>query len=405
MNLQFQVEQSLLACFTHSSDETLHSISAGLSERDFSTTAHRAIFAAICRLTSEKVPVSLSNVRPLADYGEELRGVFAAEVASGSCRHLTKVVLENSDQRRVRAAIRNAQMLIDDTPQPWSELRSQLTSTLNAALVPTSRAATKSWATICQETHDLITLPSDRGIASPFPLWDQQAGRLMPGDLCVLAARPGRGKSALAAQFASGCLRQNQIPAFFTYEMSESQVIERMLIQSTGSREIKRRLQALTLLPPFPIIGPTIARSIDRIEAYAKLLASTWPNLALVIIDYLQLVEPADSTVPREQQVAAISRRLKLLALELQLPVLLLAQLNRSSEIERREPGLSDLRESGSIEQDADSVWFLHPRGLQNNDAPQDFSLIQAKKRSGRANISKHLVFNPTAVTFALPGE
>jgi replicative DNA helicase len=130
---------------------------------------------------------------------------------------------------------------------------------------------------------------------------------------------------------------------------------------------------------------------LEQIESAARLLASAPRGLSAVFVDYLQLVQPpADSRRDiREQQVAQMSRRLKLLALTLDVPVFVLAQLNRESEKDDRKPRLSDLRESGAIEQDADRVWFLYAK---ENDPT--VMLYQAKCRNGPAGIEAPFMFN-----------
>ncbi len=151
------------------------------------------------------------------------------------------------------------------------------------------------------------------------------------------------------------------------------------------------------------------AGSIAEIEAQCRLLAAAPSGIGCVVVDYLQLVTPPADTKrePREQQVAAMSRRFKLMARAIRCPVFLIAQLNRESERDQRRPRLSDLRESGSIEQDADRVWFLYrpqPRAgdpLPSEDVSEiEVALYQAKCRNGPAGIEAVLKFNRPLFSF-----
>jgi replicative DNA helicase len=154
------------------------------------------------------------------------------------------------------------------------------------------------------------------------------------------------------------------------------------------------------------------APGIAQIEATCRLLAASPSGLAAVVVDYLQLVQPPADTKRevREQQVAAMSRRFKLLARALDCPILLLCQLNRESEKDERRPRLSDLRESGSIEQDADRVWFLYrPKPVPSQLPPPedaseiDVALYQCKCRNGPAGIEAVLRFNRPTFSFIAP--
>lgn len=397
------VERRLLTCLASAPSEVLAAISDGTSEEDFSTSPHREIFRALCTLVSKNAPITLANVRDHTTHHPAAKEVFDSEPEIGNRRHLTELILEQAEQRRVRATLKKVTQMADQSSIPWKQLKPELAQIVTNVLSAAGRTGPMNWDSICEETRKLILGSGDQGIGSPFPLWDKKAGKLSPGDLCVLAARPGKGKSALAAQFVSSCLNNGVEPVVFTYEMTEAQVLDRILTQVAGGRSPEDRLRELERFCSFPLLGHRVARSISQIEARAKLAAKGDGRARIIIIDYLQLIEAPDSSAPREQQVAAVSRRLKLLALELRVPVLLLAQLNRASEIERREPLPSDLRESGAIEQDADAIWFLHQKEFPKGSGNTAYQLIQAKKRSGRSGIWMPLNFNAEAVRFEAP--
>ena len=189
----------------------------------------------------------------------------------------------------------------------------------------------------------------------------------------------------------------------FSLEQSNLELAERFLCITakvnghdlrTGNLSDEQRDQLaaasddLHNLPMF--IDDKPARTMSQISAICRRQHRKEP-LGVIIIDYLQLIEPEEKTIPREQQIASISRRLKFLAKELKVPVIALSQLNRGVELrEDKRPRLADLRESGSIEQDADKVMFLHrPDAYDPNDRPGEAEIVIAKHRSGPTGIVK----------------
>jgi replicative DNA helicase len=221
------------------------------------------------------------------------------------------------------------------------------------------------------------------------------------GELIVLAARPGVGKSAAALLYATACEIAGRVPLFFSLEMSKAELWARLAVQIAGNHHEQNTVPVAKTLPKkkYRIYDVRAAHSIAQIEARAR-LAATSCDVGLIVIDYLQLVTPPQDMKGsnREQQVSAMTRRFKLLAGELKVPVLLLSQMSREVEKDDRMPRLSDLRESGSIEQDADAVWFLH-RDMdlteQRIDGQQVLKAIQAKRRN----------FGPAMMDFAFNGK
>jgi replicative DNA helicase len=244
------------------------------------------------------------------------------------------------------------------------------------------------------------------GVSSGFKDLDALTWGFQRQEMIILAARPSMGKTSLALNFAEAAAmpkRSGVEPVavlVFSLEMSASQLALRMLcsrarvnmkllrdglLSKNGSEqnELVRVADEFSKAPIF--IDDSSALSIMQLRAKARRIHSRTP-LGFIVVDYLQLLSPTDSKVPREQQVAEASRGLKSLAKELNVPVLVLSQLNRSSEKENRTPRLADLRESGSIEQDADVVLML----ARPKDADEKFQvaadsaeLIVAKQRNG----------------------
>lgn len=244
------------------------------------------------------------------------------------------------------------------------------------------------------------------GVATGFKDLDDMTFGLQRQEMIVLAARPSMGKTSLAMNIAEAAVlprgdQPGTATLVFSLEMSAEQLGLRMLCCRAGvnmkrvkdgmlGAENERKLaQAAKEFQKAPLwIEDSGYLRILELRAKARRMHSRHP-LGLVVIDYLQLVNGMDSRVPREQQISEISRGVKALAKELNVPVLVLSQLNRASDKERREPRLSDLRESGAIEQDADVVLLLAPK-TEGEDgegsipqAARQRNLIVAKNRNG----------------------
>ncbi|MFL5342595.1 MAG: replicative DNA helicase [Gemmataceae bacterium] len=239
------------------------------------------------------------------------------------------------------------------------------------------------------------------GLPTGFPDLDELTGGLNDGEMTILAARTSVGKTSLALQIARAAAVEYQAPALFvSLEMSEAEITQRVLCGAADvdgqrlrngcpSREDIERLTACRAkvkgAPLF--IDDTPSQRMIRIAATAR-RRKRQDGLRLVVVDYLQLVEPDDRKAARHEQVSAVSRRLKALAKELSVPVLALAQLNRQAEDSSR-PKLHHLRESGSLEQDADTVLLMH----RLEDSPSVIEVEVAKNRNGPTGTIK-LVFD-----------
>ncbi len=243
------------------------------------------------------------------------------------------------------------------------------------------------------------------GVPSGFTTIDKVTLGWQPSDLIIIAARPSVGKTAFVLNMARNMAVEHKVPvAFFSLEMSSLQLVNRLMISETGldSEKIKggkkmadyewtqleERLKHLEKAPMY--VDDTPSLSIFEFRSKARRLVAN-SGVKLIIIDYLQLMTgPPELAAMREQQVAAISRSLKAIAKELNVPIIALSQLSRAVEIRggNKRPQLSDLRESGAIEQDADIVMFIHRQdyyGLteENPSARGLTDIIIAKHRNG----------------------
>ena len=241
------------------------------------------------------------------------------------------------------------------------------------------------------------------GVETGFSDLDALCGGLHNSELVILAARPSMGKTALAMNIAEHVAINLKQPALFvSLEMASLELADRLLCSSaqvnghrlrngTISQEDRRRLvQKSSEIGTSPLfIDDTPSRTLTEIAAVARRLKRK-QGLTLIVIDYLQLIEPDNPRDPRQEQVAKIARRLKTMSRELDVPVLCLAQLNRQAEASRdNRPRLNHLRESGAIEQDADVVMFVHREEYyQSNDEDRErvkgqAEIIVAKQRNG----------------------
>ena len=259
------------------------------------------------------------------------------------------------------------------------------------------------------------------GISTGFYKLDKITSGLHPNELIIIAARPGMGKTAFALNLATNMAISGKTVALFNMEMSAEQLAMRMLAsvgQIFGDKlksgnlkndDWRRVNEAISRLADTKMyIDDTAGMTISEIRAKCRRLASMKDGLDVIIIDYLQLIQGSDRYKGnRVQEVTEISRNLKTLAMELKVPVIALSQLSRSVEGKGRKdnrPILSDLRESGSIEQDADIVAMLHREDYYNREALIDentsrTTLIIAKHRNGPVT-DIPLIFKTNTSTF-----
>ncbi len=258
-----------------------------------------------------------------------------------------------------------------------------------------------------------------RGLPTGFADLDNILAGLQKADLVILAARPSLGKSALALNFATNIAISEKVPVgLFSLEMSRDQVVDRLISAISGvdlwrlrtgrlsdqgdDNDFARIREALEVLSEVPIyIDDAASPTVLQMKAMSRRLQAE-KGLGLIVIDYLQLMEPLNPNASPVQQVTENSRALKALARELNIPVLAVSQLSRA--VEQRSPQiprLSDLRESGSIEQDADVVLFIYREDRYNQETSRKGAadIIIAKHRNGPVG-KVELYFDEGRVTF-----
>ena len=238
------------------------------------------------------------------------------------------------------------------------------------------------------------------GVPTGFDDLDRLTNGFHPGQLIIVAARPGMGKSTLAMDFARSAAIKHSLPAaFFSLEMSTSEIVMRLLSAESGIdlgqirsgklnenqwRVLAKHMGDLASKPMFLDDSPNL--TMMEIRAKARRLKQRH-DIRMIVVDYIQLMTSGRKVENRQQEVSEFSRNMKLLAKELEVPVIALSQLNRGPETRTdKKPMLSDLRESGSLEQDADMVILIHREDAYNKDSPRagEADLIVAKHRNGQ---------------------
>src|SRR5712691_7738698 len=238
------------------------------------------------------------------------------------------------------------------------------------------------------------------GISTGYAQLDNLTSGLQPSELIILAARPSMGKTSLALNIAENvALHRGEPVAIFSLEMSKESLLQRLLSSQArvdshkfrtghlGREDWRRMTEGLARLSEAPLwIDDSGSATVVEMGAKARRLKRD-KKLSMVIVDYLQLIAARGRFGNRNEEVSSITRGLKGLAKELQVPVLVLSQLTRAPEREERRPQLADLRESGAIEQDADVVFFIHrPNAFKPDEIPEERAkseVLIAKQRNG----------------------
>lgn len=386
-----------------------------LTEEDFYIARHQALFNAMKKLYEKGKPIDIVTVQEQLTLNGTLEKVgglsFVLEVANlvpttGNVVFYAKIVAAKSTLRRM---IRYAEQISDScyggSEEPEDVLSGaqqklmeilQGQTTGNLTHIKTYLNGSLDKLTELSEKNDTVT-----GLTTGFIDLDKHMSGLIAPDLIVIAARPGMGKTSFAVNIAQNAAIKAKVPvAIFNLEMTGEQLATRML--SGEARVSSRRLRDGDLKDDdWPLIGEAISRlseteiyiddtrgiTVTEIAARCKKLKME-RGLGLVVIDYIQLIKGSRRDGNRRLEIEEITRSLKILAKDLNVPLIALSQLSRAVEKEKREekrPKLSDLRESGSIEQDADIVMFLHRPGKDDPsvEEPNKAICIIEKFRNG----------------------
>ncbi len=413
-----EAEQSILGGLLLD-NEAADRIGDVISEEDFYTDAHRVIYRHISTLVSEGKPVdvvtlseALASTQKL-DYvgGLAYLGALVNNVpTAANIRHYADIVRERSILRQLAATAgeiaetaynplgRNAKAVLDEAEAKVLHIAEQ------------GARGQRTFAVLKDVLLDVVerieTLynrdnPSDvTGVATGYTDLDRMTSGLQPGDLVIVAGRPSMGKTSLAVNMGEHVALELKLPVVvFSMEMGAAQLAMRLIgsvgrldqhklrTGRLGPDDWERLSGALGRLSEAQIlIDETPALNAIEVRSRARRLHKQYGQLGLVIVDYIQLMQASSPGENRATEISEISRSLKGLAKELKVPVIALSQLNRSLEQRpNKRPVMSDLRESGAIEQDADVILFIYRDEVYNEDSPDKgvAEIIVAKQRNG----------------------
>jgi replicative DNA helicase len=403
-----EAEQSVLGGLMLDPDALARIADRKLTTGHFFNAAHGAIWGAVCELSARRQPIDLITVHQhLADTGKAqdcggmayLNDLAQSVPSAANIGRYADIVAEKAMLRGLAAAADQARAIaldpdgsavdkLDRAAALFSNLRQVGRKAESQGLAELISARTVHWEALQRGE-------ASSGIPTQLPALDEAlGGGLKGGKVIVIAARPSVGKTSLASQIALAVAQQGHPVLILSQEMPAADLADRAVAHlgrvnlgalatgHMGEGDWGRITEALDLSMRLPLrIDDEPGLTLHAINAKARLMQQRY-GLKLLVVDYLQLCAGTSPRDNRNQQIEEVSRGLKSLSKELDCTVLALAQLNRQAA-KGAEPDLSDLRDSGAIEQDADTVLFLHPRERQGDGSLLVAALI-AKNRQGR---------------------
>jgi len=384
---------------------------------DFYDDAHRKLFQQMLAMhdAGKRIDVTLlvDDLKRQGVYDNMGGAAFLAKVANSvaTAAHANYYAEIVRHDATCRALINSCTEILEEAYQPGSQAQELLARAEQRIFSILERGESSTLSDIREILHVAMDRIDARmkgehlsgGVETGFTEFDNLTGGLHNAELVILAARPSMGKTAFAMNIAEHVALRAKRPALFiSLEMSAIELIDRMLCsvaEVNGSRlrngtiskeDRKRLVETAAKMSDCPFyVDDSPSRTVTEIAAAARRIKRRENGLGLIVIDYLQLIEPDNPSDPRQEQVAKMARRLKGVAREIDVPVLCLAQLNRQAEVSKENrPRLSHLRESGAIEQDADVVMFVHREEYyrtpdEREQVAGQAEIIIAKQRNG----------------------
>lgn len=411
--------------------DVMHDVSVSVFPESFYADKHRQIFKAIMSLFLNGDPIDLLSVSTKLKSEEQLDRVGGASYiteliesvpAAGNAHYYAEIVQSRATLRGlIEAADEIAEMGFSDPEnidETLDQAEKKVYNVTNAIVTQKFKTIGSSLSEAWERFEHLSANQDEkRGVPTGFGGLDNVLAGFQKSDLIILAARPSMGKTTFALDIArNAAVQYNAHVGIFSLEMSDQQLVDRMLAAEAGvdswklrtgklstDQEFEAVQAAMTKLSDAPIhIDDQPGTNILKMRSSARRLKNEH-GLDLLIVDYLQLMSPTASKASDSmvQQVTEISRSLKLLARELDVPVVALSQLSRAVEQRGGKPRLSDLRDSGSIEQDADVVMFIHREDKINKESerPNIAEIMVEKHRNGPVG-SCELYFDGQHVRF-----
>lgn len=427
-----EAEKAVLGSLLLDQDK-LDDVALVLRAEDFHTVAHQVIFSALMDLRTRgkgfDVMILTSTLKRAGSI-QEVGGVgYLTDVADSvpSPANAVWYAEQVKDCSLLRSLIHAGLEMISEAHRGDGTARERVAKAEAQVLTLLEHGVNRSVRPIADVLQHALAEIDERtkrgtvsGVCTGYVQLDQMMGGMRPGELIVVAARPSHGKSALAANIVEYVsVYGGHTSLLVSLEMTSQELGERMLasIAHVPGHALRsgflrpedrtRIVEASAVLSRAPLfIDDSPQRNMMEIASMARRMKRL-NSLSLLIVDYLQLIEPDNRRDSREQQVSVISRRLKQLARELKIPVVCLAQLNRESEkVADHIPKLSHLRESGAIEQDADVVLFVHREDMYRMPSQWDNEalIVVAKNRNGQRGHVK-LCWQPSYTRFDNPAS
>ncbi len=411
----WETERSLLGGLLLDPDQLVE-VRERVVAADFHKPAHEALYALMCELADAgQLPDTTLVLDEIARRGvaEAVGGAGYVAGLPGACPSVENLqgygqrVHDHAVRRRLLLA---AETVIDEVHSGRKPTQELLDTAEKSVFEISQLSGSRDWhplSTVLDEQLEELRRRAEQpgdvtGVPTGFIDLDRKLAGLHAGQLIILAARPAMGKTAFALNIAlQAAQRAGAAVGVFSLEMARQELVSRMLTSDamvdgmrvrTGKlddEDWRRLLVSSERLRELPIaIDDMSGLTISQLRSKARRLKAEYPDLKVLIIDYLQLMQgPSGSRESREQIISAISRGLKILAKELEITVIALSQLNRGLENRpNKRPIMSDLRESGAIEQDADVILFIYRDEVYNPDTTPDkgiAEIIIAKQRAG----------------------
>lgn len=394
-----EIESETIAAFI--CDSSIQTKLKELSEEDFSNKYNRYFFKIMQKMYLNKLEINFATIRNEiigSEDGAKLNEIIMSYVAnfvtSSSIDSNISKLKDITLRKKMRESLKKANESLENFDDV-DVIKNTLIKEFKGFTSCKSNAVENVVEVLMTTLEDIEKQKDKKGMKTGFWKLDVLTDGFHENELTCIGARPGTGKTAFALNIATNVAQQNNV-LFCSLEMSESQIMQRIIGSYANintqflrngkikKEEYERLAQATQKIANLHLKIDATTRYVEDIENIIIELKEK-NEVDLVVIDYLTLLESKNKYASRELEVAAISRRLKLLALDLHIPIVILVQLNR--EAENKVPTMANIRESGSIEQNCDNIIFLHIKEQENKSLITNMQVILEKQRQGRTGV------------------
>lgn len=415
------VEKNILGCMLVFDEN--HRYIKKLEEEDFVIGIHRTIFKLIQELNKEEKPIEILSVKEKAknnnlnekEIFNYLINITSNLITSSTFEFYLKKLKNYSVRRKIIKKSRELMqsMYEFNSEENAEEIKKNAINTITDIKIDDIDTSSDDMNEVMTESFKDIENKyanrNDNKYKTGFFELDKVTDGLHEQEFTIIAARPGLGKTSIALNIAENISKKGVITYFCSLEMSKKQLGNRLISSRTNidshrirsgwleSEDFQKIVIAMDELSKLKLLIDTQSKTVQDIEIKAYELKEK-QNIGLIIIDYLQLLKSKNKFNIREQEVAEISRKLKLLSRDLNIPVIALCQLNRES-LKRTRPTNADLRESGSLEQDADNIIFIYADDEEREKKVVETEIIVSKQRNGPTGTIK-LKYDKKTMTF-----